>query len=89
MINDGGQDAGTVGSHGLSRATTTHSHSTTATTQTNTQTSSSSADSEILNDRPWSRKRRFSVGMVPERNTLMPSRTENGSVTTPYALGTP
>mmetsp|Transcript_18683 Transcript_18683/g.59536 ORF Transcript_18683/g.59536 Transcript_18683/m.59536 type:complete len:221 (-) Transcript_18683:954-1616(-) len=36
-----------------------------------------------------SRKRMFSVGTKPARNTLMPSRTEKGMVTTPYAPGTP
>ena len=34
-------------------------------------------------------KRRFSVGTKPARKMLMPSRTENGIVTTPYAEGVP
>ena len=43
----------------------------------------SSGFSEILKDSSISRKRRFSVGMKPARKMLMPSRTENGMVTTP------
>mmetsp|Transcript_4730 Transcript_4730/g.14616 ORF Transcript_4730/g.14616 Transcript_4730/m.14616 type:complete len:194 (-) Transcript_4730:945-1526(-) len=36
-----------------------------------------------------SRKRMFSVGMKPARKMLIPSRTEKGIVTTPYAPGIP
>ncbi|KXS17199.1 hypothetical protein M427DRAFT_97187, partial [Gonapodya prolifera JEL478] len=32
---------------------------------------------------------KFSVGMTPSKKMLMPSRTEKGMVTTPYAEGTP
>lgn len=31
----------------------------------------------------------FSVGINPSRNILIPSRTPEGKVTTPYAPGTP
>jgi len=36
-----------------------------------------------------SRKRKFSVGTKPAKKILIPSRTENGIVTTPYAEGVP
>mmetsp|Transcript_55696 Transcript_55696/g.136714 ORF Transcript_55696/g.136714 Transcript_55696/m.136714 type:complete len:299 (-) Transcript_55696:954-1850(-) len=51
--------------------------------------SRSSACSLTLNESDSSRKRRFSVGTKPARNTLMPSRTPNGAVTTPYTPGLP
>jgi hypothetical protein len=36
-----------------------------------------------------SRNRRFSVGTNPDKNILIPSLTEKGRVTTPYAPGFP
>ena len=51
--------------------------------------STSALESETLNVSASSRKRKFSVGTNPARKMLMPSRTENGIVTTPYAPGLP
>jgi len=42
-----------------------------------------------LNVRDSSRNRRFSVGTKPAKKILIPSLTENGRVTTPYAPGFP
>nr|GMD76100.1 hypothetical protein RHOSPDRAFT_17883 [Ipomoea batatas]GMD77956.1 hypothetical protein RHOSPDRAFT_17883 [Ipomoea batatas] len=42
-----------------------------------------------LKVRDSSRNRRFSVGTNPAKNMLIPSLTENGRVTTPYAPGFP
>ncbi|KWU44390.1 hypothetical protein RHOSPDRAFT_17883 [Rhodotorula sp. JG-1b] len=49
----------------------------------------SSTASAILNVSDSSRNRRFSVGILPSRKMLIPSRTENGIVTTPYIDGMP
>ncbi|KAF1364727.1 hypothetical protein EJ07DRAFT_98465 [Lizonia empirigonia] len=43
----------------------------------------SSPASPMRNCNDSSRKRRFSVGMLPSRKMLIPSRTDAGSVTTP------
>jgi len=42
-----------------------------------------------LKVRDSSLKRKFSVGINPAKNTLIPSLTEKGRVTTPYAPGFP
>ena len=42
-----------------------------------------------LNVSDSSRNRRFSVGTKPAKKILIPSLTENGKVTTPYAPGFP
>ncbi|KAI8870544.1 hypothetical protein GQ42DRAFT_122144 [Ramicandelaber brevisporus] len=53
-------------------------------------TSSSSTEASCRRKtRDSSRKRMFSVGIMPSRNTLMPSRTPYGRVTTPYMDGMP
>mmetsp|Transcript_8518 Transcript_8518/g.25286 ORF Transcript_8518/g.25286 Transcript_8518/m.25286 type:complete len:224 (-) Transcript_8518:870-1541(-) len=51
--------------------------------------STSSVCSEILKVKATSRNRKFSVGILPSKKTLMPSRTPKGIVTTPYAPGEP
>ncbi|PKY19851.1 hypothetical protein GLOIN_2v1467226, partial [Rhizophagus irregularis DAOM 181602=DAOM 197198] len=50
---------------------------------------SSSAVSASLNVKDSSRNLRFSVGTLPSKNILIPSRIEKGIVTTPYTEGTP
>lgn len=42
-----------------------------------------------LKVRESSRNLRFSVGTKPDKKMLIPSLTEKGSVTTPYAPGLP
>lgn len=42
-----------------------------------------------LKSRVTSRNLRFSVGMNPAKKILIPSRTLDGMVTTPYADGVP
>ena len=53
------------------------------------QTVFSIASVVTLNVSASSRKRKFSVGTKPARKMLIPSRTEKGIVTTPYAPGLP
>lgn len=43
----------------------------------------------ILKFNSSSLKRKFSVGIKPAKKILIPSRTEKGMVTTPYADGVP
>ncbi|OBA22398.1 hypothetical protein METBIDRAFT_38783 [Metschnikowia bicuspidata var. bicuspidata NRRL YB-4993] len=48
-----------------------------------------SAASAKRNCNDSSRNRMFSVGMKPSKKMLMPSRTDDGNVTTPYTEGAP